>query len=56
MGVAHAVFSEHLQEETAETVVELFYKAPISPWATLQPDLQYLVNPGGAGAMLSWPA
>lgn len=28
-----------------ETVLELTYQAPITDWLTLQPDLQYVINP-----------
>jgi carbohydrate-selective porin OprB len=27
--------------------VELFYKAHLTPWLSLQPDLQVVLNPGG---------
>lgn len=30
-----------------ETALELFYRARLAPWAWLQPDLQFLVDPGG---------
>ncbi len=30
-----------------ETAFELSYTAQITPWWTLQPDLQYIVHPGG---------
>jgi len=29
-----------------ETVIEVTYLAQVTPWWTLQPDLQYVVNPG----------
>lgn len=32
--------------ETAETVIELSYRAQLFPWFAMQPDLQYIVNPG----------
>jgi porin len=32
---------------TAETVIEATYKAQLAPWWSLQPDLQYIVSPGG---------
>ena len=32
---------------TSETVLELTYQAPVTPWLTLQPDFQYVFNPGG---------
>lgn len=31
----------------AETVVELTYQAPVTPWLTLQPDAQYVFSPAG---------
>ncbi len=30
-----------------EVVFELSYQAQIAPWWTVQPDLQYIVRPGG---------
>ncbi len=30
----------------AETVVELTYRAPLTQWLTLQPNVQYVINPG----------
>ncbi len=30
-----------------ETAIELFYKYLPSPYLSLQPDLQYILNPGG---------
>jgi porin len=31
----------------AETVFELSYLAQITPWWTVQPDIQYIIHPGG---------
>lgn len=31
----------------AESVFELSYIAQLAPWWTLQPDIQYIVRPGG---------
>lgn len=31
----------------AETNIELTYRMPIAPWLTLQPDVQYVIDPGG---------
>jgi len=31
----------------AEMVIELSYQAEITPWLVVQPDLQYIINPGG---------
>jgi porin len=30
----------------AESAVELTYRAQISPWFVVQPDLQYVIRPG----------
>ncbi|MHB8885097.1 MAG: carbohydrate porin [Methylovirgula sp.] len=32
----------------AETVLELTYQVQMAPWWTLQPDFQYVFNPGGS--------
>jgi len=32
----------------AEMVIEFTYQAEITPWLIVQPDLQYIINPGGA--------
>jgi len=47
LGVAHAIFSDYLPDTTDETAIELFYKAPLTPWATIQPDFQYIASPSG---------
>ncbi len=31
----------------SETVLELTYQAVVAPWLTVQPDFQYVFNPGG---------
>lgn len=31
----------------AETLFELSYMAPLAPWWTLQPDVQYIRHPNG---------
>jgi porin len=30
-----------------EAAIELTYRAPLTPWWTVQPDLQYIIHPGG---------
>lgn len=32
-----------------ETAVEVFHAVQLTPWMTLKPDFQYIVNPGGMG-------
>ena len=34
---------------TKETSMELFYTAQITPWLAIQPDMQFVLNPGGKG-------
>jgi porin len=36
-----------LPPQTAETVIELTYQAQVAPWWVVQPDFQYVFNPGG---------
>lgn len=35
------------QVRSSETVLELTYQAQIAPWWLVQPDVQYIINPGG---------
>ena len=45
---ASASASGHpLLHRTAETVLELSYQAQVVPWWVVQPDLQYVLDPGG---------
>lgn len=46
-GVEHVIFSESLPNQSMETAIEFFYKAQLSPWTVLQPDLQYIARPDG---------
>ena len=39
-----------------ETVLELTYQAAVTPWLTVQPDFQYIFNPGGGQPGLKNPA
>jgi porin len=32
---------------TGETIIEMMYIAQLAPWWTLQPDVQYIIRPGG---------
>ena len=32
---------------TQETVIEATYKIQVAPWGSVQPDLQYVINPSG---------
>lgn len=37
--------------DRAEIDVELTYRMPIGDWLTIQPDVQYIVNPGAVGEL-----
>ena len=39
---------------SSEAVIELMYQAQLKPWWMLQPDLQYVINPGGGRPQLRW--
>lgn len=45
LGVGWARVSE--TGRTGETVLELTYQARLAPWWSVQPDFQYVFNPGG---------
>ncbi len=54
LGIAflHADLSGQIKEfedRHSETAIEWFYKLRVTPWFVIQPDLQYVVNPGGDG-------
>ncbi len=52
LGVTYVRFSNETGAgltEDQETAYELFYKARLTPWASVKPDLQYITNPGGTG-------
>ena len=39
---------QSLERRSSETAIELFYRFQITPFISLKPDFQYIVNPGGA--------
>lgn len=58
LGVSHAIFADSYLSATreagdyagdAETVIELTYQVPVLENLTLQPDLQYIINPHFSG-------
>jgi porin len=32
-------------------VLEATYQAELAPWMTIQPDIQYIINPGGQSSI-----
>jgi len=52
LGAASARLGRRFRKEeggTHETVIEIFHRAGLTPWFTIQPDLQFIVNTGGSG-------
>jgi porin len=37
---------DDLGTDSRETTIELTYRAPLTDWLTIQPDVQYIINPG----------
>jgi porin len=48
-GLAYGRFSRHLPRQVFEMVLEWTYEIALAPWLTVQPDMQYIVRPGGTG-------
>jgi porin len=52
LGVTWARLSDKAEfAENHETAIEWFYKIWVTPWLSLKPDLQYIINPSGGGAV-----
>lgn len=52
LGLHHVTVSTQLNEledRFSETAIELFYRAEVTDWLCVKPDLQYIANPGGDG-------
>lgn len=52
LGMHHVSLSgdvQDLEDRYSETAFEFFYRAQLASWLRLKPDLQYIINPGGAG-------
>jgi porin len=50
IGFAHAEIGDldrSLPDLRSETVVELFYRVPMTNWLTITPDLQWVIRPNG---------
>jgi porin len=44
-------FSRHLPGQTYELVLERTYAIAVARWLIVQPDLQYIINPGGRSSV-----
>ncbi len=47
IGLGRVLFSDRLRPQSNETTIELFHKIPLTPYVTIQPDLQYIARPSG---------
>jgi len=47
-GARNSLQEEGVSPIGADMVMEFTYQAEITPWLIVQPDLQYIINPGGA--------
>jgi porin len=45
--VYYGAFSRDLPGQKSETVLELTYSLVLAPWLSIQPDIQYVINPNG---------
>jgi porin len=45
--VYYGAFSRYLAGQTYELVLEWTYALAVTPWLTVQPDIQYIIHPGG---------
>jgi porin len=59
LAYAHLNISDDFDRATAapgvpsldyEGIIELTYNAQITPWLSVQPDVQYIMHPGGSNA------
>jgi porin len=48
-GAAQGLFDEGSRQVGYEIVIEAAYAAQITPWLTIQPDVQYIIRPGASG-------
>jgi len=44
-------FSRDLPGQTYELLLEWTYAIAVTRWLTVQPDLQYVINPGGRSSV-----
>ena len=47
----YGAFSRDLPGQKAETVLELTYSLLLTPWLTVQPDIQYVIHPSGRSSV-----
>ena len=47
LAVYYGAFSDRLQDQSAETVVEANHRFQLAPWLYVTPDFQYVIRPDG---------
>ena len=47
LGLAYGSFSKHLRNQDFEIALELNYAIALTSWLTIQPAIQYIMNPAG---------
>jgi porin len=50
-GLAYGKFSKYLSGQHYEMVLEWTYEVALAPWLTLQPDVQYILQPSGLSSV-----
>lgn len=50
-GAREGLASEGSSPEGAEMVLECTYQAELTPWLVVQPDVQYIIHPGGTSTL-----
>lgn len=48
LGVYYGAFSDKLEDQTFETVVEVNHRFQLAPWLYATPDFQYVIRPDGS--------
>jgi porin len=51
MALYYGGFSRDLPGQTYELVLEWTYALALTPWLTIQPEVQYVINPSGRGTV-----
>ena len=51
LAFTHIRISDAAAAGDHESVIEITYRCPLTPWLSVQPDVQYIIQPGGTGAL-----
>lgn len=50
-GLAYGKFSDDLSGQDFEMVLEWTYLFAVTPWLSVQPDVQYIIKPSGTSTI-----